>query len=150
MSLLREEKTHYFKLMNINNKLFVSKHSYRGKLFFLEKFLCSGFKMNFSMSPKFFLDPDFLHISSCKLSNVILTHVCPLCPALSTKQTKVNNKVPLFLLLGFLSRLMIPLHIQMGEAKPYDQYFKLFWLPMSFHSGYKMHILVRENHSLAL
>lgn len=34
------------------------------------------------------------------------------------RQTKNSKKVPLFLLLGFLSRLMISLCIQMGQAKP--------------------------------
>lgn len=77
--------------------------------------------MDFSMCPKFFLDPNFLHMPLCKFLNVILIHICPLWP------NKGNNKTPLFLLLGFLSRLMTPLYTQMGAAKPYDQHFKLFW-----------------------
>lgn len=79
-------------------------------------------KMDFSLCPKFFLDPNFLHMPLCKFANVILIYVCPLWP------NKGNNKTPLFLLLGFLSRLMTPLYTQMGAAKPYDQHFKLLGL----------------------
>lgn len=78
-------------------------------------------KMDFSMCPKFFLDPNFLHMPLSKFSNIILIYICPLWP------NKGNNKTPLFLLLGFLSRLMTPLHTQKGAAKPQDQHFKLFW-----------------------
>lgn len=41
----------------------------------------------------------------------------------------------MFLLLGFLSRLMTPQYIQMGEVKPYDQHFKLPGCLLPFIGG---------------
>lgn len=72
----------------------------------------------------------------------------PSMPRPENKQKNNNNKVSLFLFLDFLSRLMIPLSIQMGQAKPYDHPFKLFQLLTSFHSEDRVHFLHRTGHAL--